>query len=115
MPTATDFKDYYTILGVSKTTTPEEIKRAYRKLARKYHPDLNPVDVNAEAKFKNLNEAKTTGRTYLFSSQVGEAINREAWRNGTGRIESHFRILDLGDRSTAHRKWHIRSSQNISS
>ena len=57
MPTATDFKDYYTVLGVSKTTTPEEIKRAYRKLARKYHPDLNPGDKDAEAKFKDLNEA----------------------------------------------------------
>lgn len=57
MPTATDFKDYYTILGVSKTGTPEEIKRAYRKLARKYHPDLNPGDKDAEAKFKDLNEA----------------------------------------------------------
>jgi curved DNA-binding protein len=57
MPTATDFKDYYTILGVSKTATPEEIKRDYRKLARKYHPDLNPGDKDAEAKFKDLNEA----------------------------------------------------------
>ncbi len=57
MPTATDFKDYYTVLGVSKTATPEEIKRTYRKLARKYHPDLNPGDKDAEAKFKNLNEA----------------------------------------------------------
>ncbi len=57
MPTATDFKDYYAILGVSKDAKPEEIKRAYRKLARKYHPDLNPGDQGAEAKFKDLNEA----------------------------------------------------------
>ena len=57
MPTATDFKDYYAILGASKTATPEEIKRAYRKLARKYHPDLNPGDRDAETKFKDLNEA----------------------------------------------------------
>jgi len=57
MPTATDFKDYYATLGVSKTATPEEMKRAYRKLARKYHPDLNPGDKDAEAKFKDLNAA----------------------------------------------------------
>ena len=57
MSTATDFKDYYAILGVSKTATPEEIKRTYRKLARKYHPDLNPGDKGAETKFKELNEA----------------------------------------------------------
>ncbi|PZV18838.1 MAG: molecular chaperone DnaJ [Pseudanabaena sp.] len=53
----TDFKDYYSVLGVSKTATPEEIKRAYRKIARKHHPDLNPGDKEAEAKFKDLNEA----------------------------------------------------------
>jgi curved DNA-binding protein len=57
MPTVKDFKDYYATLGVTKTATPAEIKRAYRKLARKYHPDLNPGDQEAEAKFKNLNEA----------------------------------------------------------
>ncbi len=57
MPTATDFKDYYATLGVPKTATPEEIKRAYRKVARKCHPDLNPGDQDAEAKFKDLNEA----------------------------------------------------------
>ncbi|MBD2293170.1 J domain-containing protein [Anabaena sphaerica FACHB-251] len=57
MPPATDFKDYYAVLGVNKNATPEEIKRAYRKLARKYHPDLNPGDQQAEARFKEINEA----------------------------------------------------------
>ncbi|BAT53321.1 chaperone DnaJ protein [Nostoc sp. NIES-3756] len=54
---ATDFKDYYAILGVSKTATPEEIKQAFRKLARKYHPDVNPGNKQAEASFKEVNEA----------------------------------------------------------
>jgi curved DNA-binding protein len=57
MTTTTGFKDYYAVLGLGKTATPEEIKRAYRKNARKCHPDLNPGDKEAEAKFKDLNEA----------------------------------------------------------
>lgn len=52
-----EFKDYYTTLGVSKTATDAEIKRAYRKLARQFHPDLNPGDKKAEARFKDINEA----------------------------------------------------------
>lgn len=51
------FTDYYKILGVSKKATEAEIKKAYRKLARKYHPDLNPNDKVAEKKFKEINEA----------------------------------------------------------
>jgi DnaJ-class molecular chaperone len=51
------FKDYYKALGVKKKATEDEIKRAYRKLARKHHPDLNPGDKAAEAKFKEINEA----------------------------------------------------------
>ncbi|KAM3107803.1 DnaJ C-terminal domain-containing protein [Phormidesmis sp. 146-33] len=54
---ATDFKDYYTILGVSKTASADDIKKAFRKLARQYHPDLNPGDKAAEARFKEVNEA----------------------------------------------------------
>jgi DnaJ-class molecular chaperone len=52
-----DFKDYYSTLGVAKTATEKEIKQAYRKLARKHHPDVNPGDKAAESRFKEINEA----------------------------------------------------------
>jgi len=56
MPTTTN-KDYYATLGVKKTASPEEIRKAFRKLARKYHPDVNPGDKRAEEKFKEISEA----------------------------------------------------------
>ena len=52
-----DFKDYYSTLGVAKTATEKEIKQAFRKLARKTHPDVNPGDKSAESRFKEINEA----------------------------------------------------------
>ncbi len=52
-----DFKDYYATLGVAKTATEKEIKQAFRRLARKLHPDVNPGDAAAEARFKDVNEA----------------------------------------------------------
>src|SRR5437870_10874528 len=52
-----DFKDYYSTLGVAKTANEKEIKQAFRRLARKHHPDVNPGDKAAEAKFKEINEA----------------------------------------------------------
>ncbi len=54
---ATNFRDYYALLGVSKNASTDDIKKAYRRLARKYHPDLNPGDKTAEAKFKEITEA----------------------------------------------------------
>lgn len=52
-----EFIDYYKILGIEKNASEEEIKKAYRKLARKQHPDLNPNDKEAHKKFQQLNEA----------------------------------------------------------
>jgi len=54
-----DYKDYYKILGVGRTADEKEIKKAFRKLAQQYHPDKNPGDKAAEAKFKEINEAYT--------------------------------------------------------
>ena len=49
--------DYYKILGINKNASTDDIRKAYRKLARKYHPDLNPNDKQAQKKFQELNEA----------------------------------------------------------
>ena len=52
-----EFIDYYKVLGVDKSASQEDIKKAYRKLARKHHPDLNPNDKEAHKKFQQVNEA----------------------------------------------------------
>ena len=54
-----NYIDYYQILGIAKSASAEEIRKAYRKMARKHHPDLNPGNKEAEKKFKEINEANT--------------------------------------------------------
>jgi len=74
-----EYKDYYAILGVGKTATEKEIKAAYRKLARKYHPDVNPNDKAAEEKFKDVNEANEI----LSSAEKRQKYDQfgDQWRN----------------------------------
>jgi molecular chaperone DnaJ len=67
--------DYYKTLGVDKKATPEEIKKAYRKLARKYHPDQNPDDKQAEARFKELSQAHDV---------LGDPEKRKQYDSGSG-------------------------------
>lgn len=61
-----NFRNYYQILGLTKDATPEDVKKAYRRLARQYHPDMNPGDASAEEKFKDVGEA------YEILSDVGK-------------------------------------------
>ncbi len=75
-----EFKDYYKIMGVPETATPEEIKTAYRKLARKYHPDVSK-ESNAEAKFKELGEANEVLKDQEKRAAY-DKLRKGGWRSG---------------------------------
>ena len=111
------YTDYYKILGISKTASEEDIKKAYRKLARKLHPDLNPNDKEANKKFQQINEANEVlsdpekRKKYdQYGRRTGKMLNslkkpdsqapgRAADSAGNQKI--HFRIWrreDFGDR-----------------
>ena len=87
-------KDYYKILGVDKTASPAEIKKSYRKMALKYHPDHNEGDKSAEAKFKDLNEAYAVLRDPEKKQQY-DMFGAEGFQNRFSQ-EDIFRDFDLG-------------------
>jgi molecular chaperone DnaJ len=100
MPTtANKDKDYYGILGVKKTASADDIRKAFRKLARKYHPDVNPGDKSAEEKFKTLSEAndvlsdpkkrKIYDQLGFYSDNIDPAT-AEAYARGGGQAASPF-------------------------
>ncbi len=90
----TQTKDYYGTLGVKKTATPDEIRKAFRKLARKYHPDVNPNDKKSEEKFKEISEAndvlsdekkrKIFDQVGFYSDSIDPAVAEAAARGGYG-------------------------------
>ncbi|MFY7802840.1 MAG: DnaJ C-terminal domain-containing protein [Limnoraphis robusta] len=102
---ATDYKDYYAILGLSKSASADEIKKAYRRLARKYHPDLNPGDKTAEARFKEINEAyevlsdpQNRKKYDQFGQYWNQAGGSGGWPSGGTTVD--FNNLDFSQFSS---------------
>src|SRR5579864_2192181 len=78
---ATTRRDYYAVLGVPRTASEKDIKTAYRKLARKYHPDVNPGDKKSEAQFKEIGEA------YSVLSEPEKRKKYDRWGHDWEKIE----------------------------
>ncbi len=84
-----EFKDYYQILGVEKNATNKQIKKAYRRLARQHHPDVNPGDDAAEGKFKEINEANQVlsdpESRRKYDTQGVNWQEKESWHQAGGQ------------------------------
>jgi molecular chaperone DnaJ len=89
-------RDYYEVLGVARDATPDQIKQAFRRLARKYHPDANPGNPEAEEKFKEINEAYETLSDPDKRARYDRFGHAEAFQNGGGGAGFQGFGFDLG-------------------
>lgn len=89
-------RDYYEVLGISKSASDDEIKKAYRQLAKKYHPDMNPGDKEAEAKFKEASEAYAVLSDPDKKRQYDQ-FGHAAFEQGGGAGGFDFNMGDMGD------------------
>ncbi len=100
---STDFKDYYGILGVNKTATDDEIKKTFRKLALKYHPDRNPGDKAAEERFKAISEAYEVlsdpekRKKYDQYGQYWQQADQTGWSGGNANTDFGFDFSQYGN------------------
>ena len=90
-------RDYYEVLGVAKTASDDEIKKAYRQLAKKYHPDMNPGDKEAEAKFKEASEAYAILSDPEKKRQYDQFGHAAFEQGGGGAGGFDFNMGDMGD------------------
>jgi molecular chaperone DnaJ len=93
-------KDYYGVLGVDRAATTGDIKKAYRKLAQRYHPDNNPDDTAAETRFREVTEAYDVladPKARAEYDQARDAFSRGAWAGGPGGRTQYVRVDDVGD------------------
>ena len=104
------FIDYYKILGITKSATDKAIKKAYRKLARKYHPDLNPNDKVAEKKFKEVNEANEVlsnpenrkkydqyGKDWMHADDIEKAKQQQQYQRSYGGASGGYSQEEFSD------------------
>ncbi|HEY5966809.1 MAG TPA: DnaJ C-terminal domain-containing protein [Chitinophagaceae bacterium] len=105
-----EFIDYYKMLGIDKNATQEDIKKAYRKLARKHHPDLNPNDKEAHKKFQQLNEANEVlsdpekrkkydqyGKDWQHAEQFEQARQSQQQRHSNEKFSGEFNEGEFSD------------------
>lgn len=99
-------KDYYGILGISKSASDKDVKAAYRKMARKYHPDVNPGDKAAEARFKQINEAfevlSDAEKRKKFDQYGSDYENAEAYARARQQAQQQYGTYGRGGGGTPY-------------